>query len=478
MSNKSLPDIKTSFSDWYNEIVIQADLIDSSPTRGSFVIRPYGYSLWESIRDILNKEIKATGAQNCYFPMLIPEEFLRREAKHVEGFAPEVAVVTHAGGKKLDKPYVIRPTSETMVYHMFSKWIKSWRDLPLKVNQWANVVRWELRTRPFLRTVEILWQEGHTAHATKEEAVKTSLQMLEVYRILAEDYLAIPVTTGEKSESERFAGADATYTFEGLMQDGKALQMGTSHILSQSFSSAFDVKFQGKDGTMQAPHCTSWGVTTRLIGALVMTHGDQKGLAIPPRIAPIQVVLIPIYRNDEQKQTVLAMVERVKKDLESKNVRLHIDLDEQKSPGAKFYHWEAKGVPIRLEVGPKDVEAGHVALAKRVCADGTKKKFIPVNELPSAVTQELEKIQTDMYQKAVQKKQAQWYAVGKLSEFGKKLEAENGMYQTGWCQVSSCEEQLKEFKGTIRCIISEKKFDTCFACDLPSSNDILVAKAY
>ncbi|MBM3887285.1 proline--tRNA ligase, partial [Candidatus Dependentiae bacterium] len=333
---ESLSNIKTSFPEWYQEVITQAGLVDSSPTRGCSIIKPYGFAIWERIQQNLDARIKQEGVENAYFPLLIPEEFLRREEKHIEGFSPEVAVVTHAGGKKLEEPYVIRPTSETVIYEAFSRWIKSWRDLPLKINQWANVVRWEMRTRPFLRTTEFLWQEGHTAHATYEEARTMALTMLEHYRQLAEDFLAIPVVIGEKTPYERFPGADSTFTFEGLMQDGKALQMGTSHILSQSFPAAFGVKFQAQDGTLQNPFCTSWGATTRLIGAMVMTHGDQRGLVVPPRVAPIQIVIIPIFKSDEEKTSVINAAQSIAQNLQSAGIRIHIDTDESKTPGAKF----------------------------------------------------------------------------------------------------------------------------------------------
>lgn len=476
--SSQLPNIKSNFSDWYNEVIMQADLVDNSPTKGCFVIKPYGYALWELMQKNVDAKIKNTGAQNCYFPLLIPEEFLHREAKHVEGFAPEVAVVTHAGGEKLDRPYVVRPTSETIIYHMFAKWIKSWRDLPLKVNQWANVIRWEKRTRAFLRTTEFLWQEGHTAHATKEDAQKTALEMLEIYRSFAVDYLAIPVITGEKPESERFAGADATYTFEAMMQDGKALQMGTSHMLARSFSAAFDVKFQNAQGEMESPYCTSWGSTTRLIGALVMVHGDEKGLVMPPRIAPIQIVIIPIYKDESQKEAVLGVVNKLAQDLKQANIRVHIDLDEHKTPGAKFFHWEIKGVPLRAEIGPKDVQNNQAVMAQRLITPDTKKQFIPLNDLVATISKKLDQIHADMYEKAVQNRKTQWYTGEKISVFGKQLDENNGFYQTGWCRAANCEAQIKEFKGTIRCIIPEKKLTTCFGCDAASVSDILIAKAY
>ena len=351
---KKLPDISQDVSQWYNEVVYKAELAEQSPVRGCIVIRPYGWALWENIKSVLDARIKETGHKNASFPLLIPESFMKREAKHVEGFAPELAIVTVAGGKELEEPLVIRPTSETIVHYMFAKWIKSWRDLPLKINQWANVVRWEMRTRPFLRTTEFFWQEGHTAHTSKEEAHEEALLMLDEYVKLAQDYLAIPVIAGEKSATERFAGADATYTFEGIMMDGKALQMGTSHMLSRNFAKSFEIEYQNKEGVLENPYLTSWGVTTRLIGAVIMTHGDQKGIIMPPRVAPIQIVIIPIYRKGSEEVVREAVQELYSK--LSKKYRVELDEDDSKSPGAKFYEWELKGVPLRIEVGPRDVE--------------------------------------------------------------------------------------------------------------------------
>ncbi len=477
MSN--LADINKDFAQWYQDIVMQAELVDSSPTRGSFILRPYGYAIWENISGILDKKIKATGAQNAYFPLLIPLSFLQKEAKHVEGFAPEIAVVTHAGGKELEEPYVVRPTSETIIYDAFSRWIKSWRDLPIKINQWANVVRWEMRTRPFLRTCEFLWQEGHTAHASREEALETAMQMLMVYKDLAENYLALPVVTGEKPEHERFAGADHTFTFEGLMPDGKALQMGTSHMLAQSFSSAFGIEFQNRDGKMSSPFCTSWGATTRLIGAVVMTHGDENGLILPPKIAPIQAVIIPIYKTDEDKHAVLALTETVKTLLEKAGVRIHVDANEQTTPGAKFFHWELRGVPVRIEIGPKDVVTNQVVLVDRMVSDKkTKKQFVSLDSLTTTLEDLFISIQRRLFERATKKRDSQWHQAETLIDFSFKLVEQNGMYQVGWCGLGSCEAVLKEFQGTIRCILQEKKHEKCFSCGAESNHDILVAKAY
>ena len=474
-----LPDIKKNFPEWYQEVITAAELVDASPTRGCVVIRPYGYALWENIKDVLDKKIKKMDVQNAYFPLLIPESFLKKEEKHVEGFSPEVAVVTHAGGKKLEEPYVIRPTSETMIYHMFSRWIKSWRDLPLKINQWANVVRWEMRPRAFLRTAEFLWQEGHTAHATQEEAGEMSRTALEMYKTFIEEYLAIPVVIGEKSESERFAGADATYAVESLMQDGKAVQMGTSHVLAKSFSDSFDVKFQNKDGVVESARCSSWGVTTRLIGAIIMSHGDQKGLVLPPKIASVQVVIVPIFRSDEQRKSVLEVAAKVKEELAALGVRVVVDDKDKETPGSKFYYWEVRGVPVRIEIGPKDVEKEQAVLVSRVELENREKKtFISLSNLKTEVPELLITIQNSLFAKAKQRRDEQWHQAEKLEEFGKLLEEQNGIYQVGWCGNAACEAKLKSFKGTIRCLLSEKKHKNCFACSEQSTVDILVAKAY
>lgn len=339
-----LPDINLNFSDWYNEVVAKAELAEHGPVRGTMVIRPYGYEIWENIQKILDHKIKEAGVKNASFPLLIPESFLKKEAKHIEGFSPELAVVTHAGGKELDEPLVVRPTSETVIHYMFSKWIKSWRDLPLKINQWANVVRWELRPRPFLRTTEFLWQEGHTAHETKEGAEAEAEAAMDRYVDFVQKYLAIPVIVGDKSQSEKFAGADRTITYEAFMPDGRALQMGTSHILSQTFAEAFEIKFQNREGKEEHPYLTSWGATTRLIGATIMVHGDNKGLVLPPMIAPIQVVIVPILREDSKKE-VLEVAHAIKNSLLMDGVRVYIDDREERTPGNKFYEWELKGVP-------------------------------------------------------------------------------------------------------------------------------------
>ncbi len=471
---KKLPDINANFPEWYQEVIYQAELADQSPVRGCIVIRPYGYAIWENISDILDKKIKETGHQNAYFPLFIPEEFLKKEAKHVEGFAPEVAVVTFAGGKELEEKLVVRPTSETMIHYMFARWLRSWRDLPLKINQWANVVRWEMRTRPFLRTTEFLWQEGHTAHETLEEAEQEVATMLDQYYDLITNHMAIYAIKGQKSESERFAGADKTYTVEGLMLDGRALQMCTSHLISQSFAKSFGMTFQDRSGQIAYPYLTSWGATTRLVGALVMSHGDSKGLVIPPKIAPIQVVIIPIYRGSESEiEDIKNFAHNLAKKLNQ--FRVFVDDSTEHTPGSKFYNWELKGVPLRIEVGPRDIAANQVVAVDRL---GTSKDIISLDILQEKISNKLDNIQKELYERSKKQVQSKWHVVGKLKDFEKNLEDNGGFYQTGWCGKSECEEQLKQRKATIRCLINEHKNKTCFNCDASSPTDILVAKAY
>jgi prolyl-tRNA synthetase len=379
----------------------------------------------------------------------------------------------------LDEPLVVRPTSETIIYHMFARWITSHRDLPLKINQWANVVRWEMRTRPFVRSLEFLWQEGHTAHKTHAEAVEQALAALEVYRSVYEDFLAVPVVTGRKSESERFAGADQTYTVEGLMQDGKGLQMCTSHVLAHSFPEAFDVRYQAADGSMQVPFCTSWGFTTRSIGAVVMVHGDQQGLIMPPLAAPIQVVLIPIYKTDEERVTVMAHIKEINALLRAQGIRTSVDEREGMTPGAKYFDWEMKGVPVRLECGPKDIANKSVVLVNRAEQEKTKKKsFVAVDQLIPAVQDLLKIIHTMLFERAKIRMQQQWHQGEKITDFGPVMDEKHGWYQAGWCGNAACEAQVKQYKGTIRCLLTEKKHNTCFGCEAVSTFDVLIAKAY
>ncbi len=471
---KRLPDIKQDFSQWYQELIFQAEIADQSPVRGCMVIRPYGTALWENIKDALDKKIKETGHGNAIFPLLIPQSFLTREAEHVEGFSPELAVVTHAGGKKLEEPLVIRPTSETIIHYMFAKWLHSWRDLPLKINQWGNVVRWEMRSRPFIRTTEIFWQEGHTAHETLEEARQEVQMMLQQYVDLVKDYLAVPVIPGQKSEGEKFPGADETFTIEGLMPDGKALQMGTSHQISQNFAKAFEMSYQDRDGQLAYPYLTSWGLSTRVVGALIMVHGDEKGLVMPPKVAPVQVIIVPIVKAGADNEAVLAAASSIKDKLQ-KDFRVHIDSDDTKSPGAKFYKWELKGVPLRVEVGPRDLEKNQAVVVDRL---GLGKNPVSLTELGNYIAKQLEVIQKTMFDRAQERMKQQWHLGEKRVDFGSKLAKDGGFYQTGWCGSPECESALKEHQASIRCLLKEKKHETCFNCDKKSETDVLVAKAY
>lgn len=468
----------TNFPEWYQQVIFDAELVDQSPTRGTFVIRPYGYALWEAIQKDLDAKIKKHDVKNAYFPLFIPESFLKKEADHIEGFSPELAVVTHAGGKQLEEPYVVRPTSETIIYHMFARWIKSWRDLPLNINQWANVVRWEMRPRAFLRTTEFLWQEGHTAHATREEALKMVYAMLNEYKNVAQDLLAIPVIIGEKTPHERFAGGEITTTIEGLMGDGKALQMGTSHLLQQSFPASFDVSFQAEDGTIKTPWCTSWGATTRLIGAVVMVHGDEKGLVLPPRAASIQVVIVPIGAKDDFVKAV-ARAHELAQEMRSSGIRVHVDDSDALRPGAKFFHWELRGVPLRIEIGMRDITAGTFIAARRIVADGVAaKEIISLDGSPSKVQAILEDIQTTMFNKALAKRNASWFTAETFAEIAERVQTKPGFFQTGWCGAESCELELKTIQCSIRCIIPEQKAEKCFFCAQTSTQEVLIAKAY
>ena len=471
-----LPDIKTNFPEWYQEVIYEAELADQAPVRGCIVIRPYGNAIWDEIKLVLDRKIKDTGHENALFPMLIPLSFIEKEAEHIAGFAPELAIVTHAGGKKLEEPLVVRPTSETMIHYMFAKWIKSYRDLPLKINQWANVMRWEKRPRAFLRTSEFFWQEGHTAHETHEEALQETLLMLSEYVDLAENYLAIPVIQGRKSASEQFPGAEATYTFEAFMLDGKALQMGTSHLLSQNFAKSFDMKFQNKNGEVAFPYLTSWGATTRLVGAIIASHGDQNGLVIPPRIAPIQVVIVPIYKSDDQKAAVLMIAREITQKLIKAGIRAKCDDNDQMKPGAKFFKWELRGIPLRIELGPRDIENNLAIVASRLGGD---KKNIAIDQLVVELPVMLDAMHHTMFTTAQERYKSMWHKVEKLANFGKQLEYEAGIYQTGWCKDASCEQLLKPYTGSIRCLLEQShEMKQCFGCDMPSVVDVIAAISY
>jgi prolyl-tRNA synthetase len=445
------------FSQWYQDIVLQARLADYSPVKGCMVIRPNGYSIWEAIQRELDRRIKETGVRNAYFPMFIPESFLKKEAEHVEGFAPELAVVTHAGGKELEEPLVVRPTSETIINSMFAKWIQSYRDLPLLINQWANVVRWEMRTRLFLRTTEFLWQEGHTCHATPEEAEEETRQMLRVYTKFAEEVLAMPVVPGMKTENEKFAGALRTYSIEAMMQDKKALQAGTSHNLSSNFAKAFDTQFLDKDGKQKHVHQTSWGVSTRLIGGMIMTHSDDKGLVLPPRLAATHVVIVPIMAKAETKAQVLEAAEKLAQAIREQGARaglpytvgVHVDTDETKQPGWKFFEYEMIGTPVRIEVGPRDLEKGQVVVTRR---DEGKKEFIPLQAAPERVTTMLSTMQSELLERARAHRDANTHNVDSYDEFKKRIE-EGGFFVVSWCGDRELEAKIKEeTKATIRCL--------------------------
>ena len=457
---KGLTPRSEDFSAWYNEVVLQAELADYSPVRGSMVIRPWGYGIWENMQRALDDMFKATGHQNAYFPLLIPMSFIEREKEHVAGFKPELAVVTHAGGKELEEPYVIRPTSETIIYAMYAKWVQSYRDLPILLNQWANVMRWELRTRLFLRTAEFLWQEGHTAHATEAEAEEESLKILGIYRSFMKDWMAMPPLTGRKSESEKFAGAVRSYACEALMQDGKALQTGTSHMLGQNFARQFGLTFQSEEGREEYAWNTSWGVSTRLVGGLVMTHGDDVGVVVPPRLAPTQVMVVPIGRSDDQWAVVSEVADRLVGLLGDAGVRAATDKRRHLSPGAKFFEWERKGVPMRVEIGPRDVARGEVVLVRRVTAPGEDRKEAvdegrAVGEMPAR----LEALQGQLLDTARARREAATHRgeVSSVEELGALLDDGAGFVYSGWSGDPAVEERVKEgTKATIRVIPGEE----------------------
>ncbi len=463
---------------WYQEVVQRGDLADYAPVKGCMIIKPYGYSLWENMQAVLDRMFKETGHVNAYFPLLIPQEFISREAEHVEGFSPELAVVTHAGGKKLEEPYVIRPTSETIIWDTYKKWISSYRDLPILVNQWANVVRWEMRTRLFLRTTEFLWQEGHTAHATADEAQEETLRMLEVYRTFAEEYMAMPVLTGLKTEREKFAGAVRTYCIEALMGDKKALQAGTSHNLGQNFAKAFDVTYNTSEGKREFVWATSWGVSTRLVGALVMAHGDDAGLVLPPRLAPIQAVVIPIYRGEEEQALTCEAAEKIATELKDLGVRTHLDDRDQMRPGFKFAEWELKGVPLRIEVGPRDVASEEVRLANRVTRE---KEQMKVSELMAKAPALLEQIQNDVFQRALDFRTQNTHEVDSYDEFKERLVEEGGFFRCHWDGSAETEERIQtETKATIRCIPLDAPEEPgqCMVTGKPSKGRVIFARAY
>lgn len=470
---KEITDMTVDFPQWYTDVVLKTQLVDYGPVKGTMVIRPYGYEIWENIQHELDTRFKATGHKNAYFPLFIPYSFLLKEAEHVEGFAPEVALVTHIGNTPLEEQLVVRPTSETIINSMYSKWVKSYRDLPVLINQWANVVRWEKTTRPFLRTSEFLWQEGHTLHTTHEEAVEETLRMLETYREFMQNVLAIDVIVGKKTEKEKFAGAIATYTMEAMMLDGKALQAGTSHYLGNNFASAFEIKYLDKDGQLKNPYGTSWGVSTRLIGALIMAHGDQRGLKLPPRVAPIQVVVVPVAAH---KEGVLEKADEVANTLKSIGIRVELD-DRDQSPGWKFNEWEMKGVPVRLEIGPRDIENGQVMVARR---DTHEKIAIAINELEEKLPALLEDIQQNMFKQSHELLHSHISVCHNLDEMKDALDNHN-FIKTMWCGCRECEDKIKEqFAATSRCMPFDQTpvGDVCPVCGKPATQVIYYAKAY
>lgn len=471
---EEITNMEDDFPQWYTDVITRTDLVDYSPVKGFMVIKPYGYALWENIQGYLDKRFKDTGHKNCYFPLLIPESLLTKEAEHVEGFAPEVAWVTHGGNEQLAERLCVRPTSETIICSMYAKWLKSYRDLPYLYNQWCSVVRWEKSTRPFLRTSEFLWQEGHTLHETYEEAQNETLQMLNIYKDMAEELLAIPVVVGRKSEKEKFAGAEATYTIEALMHDGKALQSGTSHFLGQHFTKAFEIQYSDREGNLSNPYHTSWGVSTRLIGALIMVHGDNRGLVMPPRVAPIQVVMVPIAAH---KGNVMETVDKLYAELKEV-ARVEVDDRENQSPGWKFNEWEMKGVPVRIEIGPKDIENGQVTICRR---DTLEKFQVPMENLKETVQNLLDDIHKSLFNKALEMREKKTYLAKDMDEFKKTIEETPGFIKAMWCGDAACELKIKEeTSATIRCMPFEQENlgDKCVCCQKEAKHMVYLAKAY
>jgi prolyl-tRNA synthetase len=489
--SKELSTREENYSDWYNELVVKADLAEHSAVKGCMVIKPYGYAIWEKMQQALDKMFKDTGHSNAYFPLFIPKSFFSKEASHVEGFAKECAVVTHYRLKtasdgsivvdekaKLDEELIVRPTSETIIWHTYKGWIQSYRDLPILVNQWANVVRWEMRTRLFLRTTEFLWQEGHTAHATAKEAITETEQMLNVYADFVENWMAVPVVKGIKTPNERFAGAIETYCIEALMQDGKALQAGTSHFLGQNFAKAFDVKFATKEGNQDFVWATSWGVSTRLMGALVMSHSDDKGLVLPPKLAPFQVVIVPIYKSEEQLEQINAVVMKMKKAMEAKGISVKYDNRDTQRPGWKFAEYELKGVPVRIAIGGRDLENGTVEVSRR---DTMEKETLQQADLENKISHLLEQIQDNLYQKALARREARTSVADTYDEFKRILEESPGFVSAHWDGTPETEQKIKEeTKATIRCIpLNNKKEEgKCVYSGKPSIQRVLFARAY
>lgn len=489
---KEITSRSEDYSQWYNDLALKGELADHSPVRGCMIIRPYGFAIWEMMKQILDKKLKDTGHQNASFPLFIPKSFFSKEAEHVEGFAKECAVVTHYRLKnnddntelivdpeaKLEEELIVRPTSETIIWNSYKDWIQSYRDLPVLINQWANVVRWEMRTRLFLRTTEFFWQEGHTAHATQAEAEEEARLIAGVYEDLMENYLCIPVASGKKTDSEKFAGAVDTYSMEGLMQDGKALQMGTSHFLGQNFAKAFDVQYLDKEGKLKYVWATSWGVSTRLMGALIMAHGDDDGLIIPPKLAPIQVVIVPIYKNEEDLAAINEKVVLLTNDLQEKGIRVKYDADDNKKPGWKFAEYELKGVPVRIAIGPKDLENNTVEVARR---DIKEKSVLEIDNVSEKISKLLDEIQSNIYSKALKFRESHTYSVDNMEEFQKILDSGGGFIHAWWDGTADTEKKIKDLtKATIRYIPQEEQNEEgkCILTGTPTNKRVVFARAY
>lgn len=477
MSEDKLPSRKDNYAEWYNQLVLKAELADYAPVRGCMVVRPYGWALWENIQQGLDRRFKQTGHVNAAFPLLIPKSFLEKEKEHVEGFSPELAVVTIGGGEVLEEPLIIRPTSETIIGYMYSKWIKSYRDLPVLINQWGSVVRWEMRTKLFLRTLEFYWQEGHTAHATSQECEDEAQRMLNVYADFAVNDASVPVVTGRKSNSEKFAGAVRSYSIEAMMGDTRALQAGTSHNLGQNFARAFDIQYLDWNNELQYAWTTSWGLSTRFIGAIIMTHGDDQGLVLPPKLAPIQIVIVPIYKNDEEKARVMPVVSQVERELQ--DFRVKVDAREEFTPGYKYNHWELRGIPLRIEIGPKDVEKGTVAFARRDIPGRDGKSFIPQSELVGQVAEILQTIQASLHDRALKFRQQNTMQPQSLIDLHDVVQ--RGWALSWWCGSPDCEAKVKEdTKATTRCIPSEQPGGEgkCIVCGEPAKEMVIFGRAY
>jgi prolyl-tRNA synthetase len=479
MAERKLPTRAEDFAEWYNQLVVRAEMADYAPVRGCMIVRPYGWALWENITAALDRRFKATGHMNAAFPLLIPRSFIDKEKHHVAGFSPELAVVTIGGGEELEEPLVIRPTSETIIGHAYAKWIQSYRDLPVLINQWNSVVRWELRTKLFLRTLEFFWQEGHTAHATLEEAEAETRQMLDIYTDFAVRDAAIPVIAGRKSESERFAGADVTYSIEAMMGDRKALQAGTSHNLGQNFAKAFEIKYLDKTGVEQYCWTTSWGLSTRFVGAIVMVHGDDQGLILPPRLAPYQAIIVPIFKSDDEKRTVFEAARKMSKELAAAEIRVKIDERDGMSPGFKFNDWEMRGVPLRIELGPKDVANGNVVLARRDRPGREGKTTVSQQGIATVASQLLGEIQEALFQRALEFRKANTATPKDYGEF--KAAVEKGFAMAHWCGSADCEAKIKEeTKATMRCIPLEQTAGPgkCIFCGKAAAEQGVFARAY